>query len=132
MYSARYQRGMTLTGLIMGCIALGGAALVGMKLWPVYNEKMKVDMAMDKLAGAPEGARMTTRGMAKLLQKQFDVNDVDSIDERRLPKLLKVERLKGKGKEVTLAYEIRSEFFSNLDIVMNYNKSVQLGEPTSD
>ena len=133
MHTTRYQRGITLTGLIMGCIVIGGASLLGMKLWPVYNEKMKVDLAMEKLASAPEGARLSTRGMANVLQKQFDVNDVDAIPERQLPKMLKVERLKGgKGKDVTLAYEIRAPLFSNLDVIMNYSKTVTLGAATTE
>ena len=70
----REQTGITLSGMIMGCIVLGILALGTMKLWPVYNEKFKVDLAMDRLATAPEGNRLGRTSMAKLLQKQFDVD----------------------------------------------------------
>lgn len=125
------QLGVTLTGLITACIVLGGAALVGMKLWPIYNEKLKVDTAMQKLASSPEGSRMNTRAMAVVLQKQFDVNDVEPVDPRKLPKYLTVVKRKNL-KEVTFAYEIRRPFFSNLDIVMNYAKTVELSSGKTD
>ncbi|MGR8920269.1 MAG: DUF4845 domain-containing protein [Gammaproteobacteria bacterium] len=126
------QLGVTLSGLIMACIVIGGAALVGMKLWPIYNEKLKVDAAMQKLANSPEGSRMNARAMAVVLQKQFDVNDVEPVDPRQLYKYLKIVKRKGGDKEVTLAYEIRQPFFSNLDIIMNYASTVNLSAGKTD
>ncbi|MEQ8230247.1 MAG: DUF4845 domain-containing protein [Gammaproteobacteria bacterium] len=133
MNPRRKQTGVTLTGLIAACIVIGGAAVVAMKLWPLYNEKLKVDMAMESLTTLPEGERMGRAAIASALQRQFDVQDADSIDGRKLPKMLEVERRKGeKGKFVRLAYEIRAPFFSNLDVIMNYDKTVQLGVGTTD
>jgi hypothetical protein len=126
------QRGITLSGMIMGCIILGVVALIGMKLWPVYNEKFKVDVAMDKLASSPEGVRLGRVAMARILEKQFDVNGLDTIDPRKLPKMLKVDRIKGGGKQVTLAYEIRGQLFGDLDAALNYSKTIQFGVAKTD
>ena len=127
------QRGITLTGLLAASVVFGTIALTGMKLWPVYNEKFKVDMAMDKLAAAPEGARLTKVAAARVLERQFDVQDVDTIDFNKLMKILDVKQKKSSpNKLATLAYEIRAPFFSNLDIVMKYEKTVELGAPSSD
>lgn len=127
------QNGITLSGLIMGCIVLGSLALVGMKLWPVYNEKFKVDIAMDKLASTPEGNRMGRRSMAKVLQKQFDINDVAPVPEAQLAKKLQLSKKKGsKNKLVTLEYEIRSPLTEELDVVLKYNKTVEMGAEQTD
>ncbi|MGE0486548.1 MAG: DUF4845 domain-containing protein [Gammaproteobacteria bacterium] len=127
------QSGITLTGLIMSCIVLGGAALTGMKLWPIYNEKFKVDVGMDKLAALPEGARMNKLALANALQKQFDVQDVDSLKESDVRKILKVGPIKGQpGKYASFTYEIRRPFFANLDVVMNYDKTVRLAGDKTD
>lgn len=127
------QRGITLTGLIMACIVLGTASLLVMKLWPVYNEKLKVDQAMDKLQTNPEGFRMTKVDMVKAIMRQFDVNDVDSFNTRRLTEVLQVGRKKDSPNKVAImAYEIRAPLFSNLDIVMNYRKMVEFPPPKSD
>ena len=126
------QRGVTLSGLIMGSVVVGIIALMLMKLWPIYNEKMKVDQAMDKLETNPIGARMSKSQLAKALMRQFDVNDVDSFSTKELRQTLQIERKKGsKGKIVTLAYEIRGPLFANLDIAMNYSKAIEFGPAKS-
>ncbi len=133
MKSPKQQRGLTLTGLIMGCVVLAVAALGFMKLWPVYNEKFKVDQAMDKLQLNPEGYRLNKLEMARAIMRQFDVNDVDDFDMPRLMKVLKVGRKKGSPNKVAMMiYEIRAPFFSNLDIVMNYRKVVEFAPPKTD
>ena len=127
------QLGITLSGLIMGCVVLGGCALVAMKLFPLYNQKMKVDLAMEKLASTPEAGRMGTRSMAKVLQKQFDVNDVEFVKFSKLHKLLKVTPKKGSNpKTVNLSYEIRGPLFAELDVVLKYDKTVALGGTKTD
>ena len=88
----RNQQGITLSGLIMGCVVIGMCALLFMKLFPIYNEKMKVDQAMDRLANNSDGARMTKRAMVKAIMKQFDVNDIDRFSTPTLTKTLQVGR----------------------------------------
>jgi hypothetical protein len=129
----RSQAGITLSGLIVGCIVLGTIALGIMKLWPVYNEKIKVDQAMDRLAAEPDGARMTKQEMVRALMRQFDVNDVDRFDTPGLTKVLTVGKKRGSpNKLVVLAYEIRAPLVSNLDVVMNYNKVIEFGVARTD
>jgi len=128
-----YQRGVTLSGLIMACIVLGSAALLVMKLWPIYNEKMKVDQAMDHLANNPEGARMAKPQIVGAIMRQFDVSDVDRFNTPGLSKVLTVGRKKGSpNKVVMIAYEIRAPFFANLDVVMNYKKIIEFAPPKTD
>jgi Tfp pilus assembly protein PilE len=127
------QRGITLSGLIMGSVVLGSVALVGMKLWPVYNEKMKVDQAMAKLAANPDGFRMTKQQIVNAVMRQFDVSDVDTFDTPTLTKTLQVGRKKNSpNKVVMLAYEIRAPLFSNLDVIMNYKNVIEFGPPKTD
>jgi len=133
MRTGRYQRGITLSGLIMGCIVIGGAALLFMKLWPVYNEKFKVDQAMAKLGSSPEGFRLTKPEMVRIVMTQFDVSDVDTFNRERLTKLLQVGRKKNSpNKVVLLAYEIRAPLFGDLDVVLKYRYSVEFAPPKTD
>ncbi|MBX9608620.1 MAG: DUF4845 domain-containing protein [Gammaproteobacteria bacterium] len=127
------QRGVTLSGLIMACIVLGVAALLVMRLWPIYNEKMKVDQAMDKLATNPDAARMTKPEIVQAIMRQFDVSDVDRFDTAALTKVVTVGKKKGSNnKVVIMAYEIRAPLFSNLDVVMNYRNVKEFGPAKTD
>ena len=133
MNSKRRQRGITLSGLLMGCIVLGAGALLFMKLWPIYNEKMKVDQSMDRLAANPEAVRMTKPEIVNALMRQFDVNDVDSFNTPSLTKVLTVGKKRGSEiKVVMIEYEIRAPLFANLDVVMNYRNVKEFGPSKTD
>lgn len=131
--NSKRQRGITLSGLIMGCIVLGTAAVMVMKLWPLYNEKMKVDQAMEHLGANPDAARMSKMEVLQALMRQFDVSDVDRFDTPGLAKVLTVGKKKGSGdKVVMIEYEIRTPLFSNLDVVMNYRNVKEFGPIKTD
>lgn len=133
MNSKRRQRGITLSGLITACIVLGGVALLAMKLWPVYNEKMKVDQAMDHLAANPDAGRMGKAEVVQALMRQFDVSDVDRFDTPGLTKVVTVGKKKGtNNKVVMIEYEIRAPLFSNLDVIMNYRNVKEFGPVKTD
>ncbi len=133
MNSKRYQQGVTLSGLIMGCIVLGCAALLVMKLWPLYNEQMKVDQAMEHLGANPDAARMTKPEIVQALMRQFDVSDVDRFDTPGLTKVVTVGKKKGTNdKVVIMEYEIRTPLFGNLDVVMNYRNVKEFGPVKTD
>ena len=128
MHSKRRQLGITLSGLIMVCVVLGGAALFVMKLWPLYNEKMKVDQAMAYLEANPAAPRMNKAEIVQAIMRQFDVSDVDRFDTPGLAKVVTVGKKKGTAiKVVMMEYEIRAPFFSNLDLVMNYRNVKEFG-----
>ena len=131
--NSKRQRGITLSGLITGCIVLGFGALVFMKLWPLYNEKMKVDQAMERLGTNPDAARMTKMEVVLALMRQFDVSDVDRFDTSGLNKVVTVGKKKNSNnKVVVLEYEIRAPLFSNLDVIMNYRNVKEFGPVKTD
>jgi hypothetical protein len=125
--------GVSLSGLIYSAIIFGIIAVVGMKLFPLYNEKFKVDLALEKVAGQTESARMTKTALVKLVMRQFEVSEVRRWSMVEFVKVLKIKKLKlGKGKTMSLEYEIRGPFFAELDLVLKYEKSLILGKPVSD
>ena len=125
--------GVSLSGLIYSSIIFGIIAVTGMKLFPLYNEKFKVDLALEKVAGQKESARMSKTDLVKLIQRQFEVSEVRRWSRNEFTKLLQVKKLKnGRGKQMSLEYEIRGPFFAELDIILNYEKSLILGQPISD
>jgi hypothetical protein len=119
MSSRHRQRGVSLSGLIFWCVLLGGAALVAMKLFPLYNEKMKVDFAIE--------GNWTKADIVKAIMKQFEVSDVDRWSTSEFSKLLLVTpATDGGGRSMSLYYEIRGPLCCDLDVVLNYGKDVEL------
>jgi len=120
------QVGVALSGLIFWCVLIGSAAVTGMRLFPIYNEKIKVDMAMTRV-GELATADSTKADLVTALLKQFEVSDIDRWSDQEFAKLLKVGRLsETQPRVMSLTYEIRAPFFGALDLVMVYRKSVPL------
>jgi hypothetical protein len=126
------QLGVSLSGLIFWCVLLGGAALIAMKLFPLYNEKMKVDFALDTVAADPEAGNWGKPDIAKAVMKQFEVSDVDRWTFAEFMKLLDVERTTAGGRVMSLNYEIRGPLFGQLDIVLNYDRALDLPRSASE
>ena len=121
------QRGVTLSGLIYSCIIIGFVALVAMKLFPLYNEKMKVDFALEKVANTAGSGDQSKMELVKAIMRQFEVSDVDRWGTPEFAKLLKVKKEKGKkNKTMTLDYEVRGPLFGELDVVLKYSNSLEL------
>ena len=128
MQSIRRQLGITLSGLIIGLIVIGGVAVILMKLWPLYNEKLKADQAMAYLEASPTAPSMGKADIVRTLMRQFDISDIDHFDTPGLAKVVTVGRKKGTSiKVVILEYEIRTSFFGNLDLIMNYRNVKEFG-----
>ena len=49
-HSARRQRGVSLLGLLLWAIVIGGLALVALRVLPTLNEYMTIQKAVDKVA----------------------------------------------------------------------------------
>lgn len=127
MSSRHRQRGVSLSGLIFWCVLLGGAALVAMKLFPLYNEKMKVDFAFEEVMREPSIGTWTKADIVKAIMKQFEVSDVDRWSTPEFSKLLLVTpAADGGGRTMSLYYEIRGPLCCDLDVVLNYGKEVEL------
>ena len=127
------QRGITVSGLIYLCIVLGTVAVTAMKLFPLYNEKITVNFALEKIAGQSESARMTKQQIVRAIMRQFEISEVRRWGTKEFTKLLKIEKIKGsKQKVMKLAYEIRKPFFWDLDVVLKYNNSFKLGAAATD
>jgi hypothetical protein len=123
----RCQRGASLLGLLFWAVVVGAAALVVMKLFPLYNERWKVVAAMHAVAAQPGVAEMSVHDIRKFVLRNFEISELRHFDDRNLPKALTVERDEAsKGRVMHFAYEIRRPFFGDLDIVLKLDERMPL------
>lgn len=125
------QLGVSLSGLLFWSLLIGGAALVAMKLFPLYNEKMKVDFALEKVATDPQVANWSKADIVKAVLREFEVSDVDRWTQVEFSRELVVER-NPQGRRMALVYEIRGPLCCDLDVVLNYDREFQLPRGISD
>jgi hypothetical protein len=116
----RKQRGVTAIGWIFLLIpmALTGYALL--RVGPVYLNYWRVVDSMEKTATQLKSDEtLTVQTIRGALEKRFDVGYVEQITQKD------IEVKKGSGGwEMTADYEGTAPLFSNVLIVIGFNKTV--------
>ncbi len=115
------QRGMTAIGwlIVLGLIAF--FTLITLRLVPLYLEYSKVTSVLESLQNEPGITRKPKSEIYKLIERRFDVNDVRNVD----PKVARIEMRNGKL-TVTMDYERRTNIAGNVDVIVKFNKSVEV------
>jgi len=121
------QSGITFIGFLIVCSLLIFFAFLGMRLWPILNEKIKVDQAMENLKTREDVATLSRNGLGKYMLRHFEVEDVDQFERMAdLKDIFIVQKIKGKKKRLMqMVYEIRRPVVDGkFDVVYKYNKSL--------
>lgn len=123
------QAGVTFIGFLMMCVLLIFFAFLGMRAWPLYNEKIKVDQALESVAARDDIEQLTKVRIISYMLRHFEIDDVDQFGSRKdMKDIFTVERIKGKKKRLMrMNYEIRRSIIDGkLDIVYIYDKSIEI------
>ncbi len=128
MLAKNKQKGVTFLGFLIVCGLMIFFAYLGMRLWPVYNEKIKIDGALETVAARPDIATLSKNKIGDYILGSFAVEDVDQFATLKdMKDVFSVKKIKGKKKRIVrMAYEIRRPLFSNLDVIMKYDKSLEI------
>lgn len=107
----KYQRGFSLTGLIVLLAIMGFFAIIAMKTIPAYAEYSAVKDAI-VLAKDTGG---TTREMQVSFDKSADINNIESIKGRDLV----ISKDSGET-EISFEYEKRIPLVSNVSLLIDF------------
>ena len=117
----RKQSGLSLVGFLVVLAAVGFAAYVGMKLFPMYQEYYSVQSAMKGLANEPGVADMDPAKVQDLFFRRLYINYSENVK----PQNVKFERMEG-GWKMRVNYEVRRPLVGNLDVVGKFDKTQEL------
>ena len=120
MKSIHRQRGMTPVGWVLVFLLIAFFALVALRLIPIYLESFTVGSVISDLKEEPGISAMTTREIATLINKRFDINSVTNVGTDDIY----VEK-SGGTMTISAEYEVRKPMLGNVDIVVSFNKSVE-------
>ena len=110
------QRGVTLVGMVVICIAIVIVAIGGLKIAPAYIEYYKVKKAIVAIAQANRGG--TVGEVRRAFEMRSAIDDIDVIG----PKDLEVTK-EGNDVVVSAAYSKRIPLFSNVNVVIDFAAS---------
>jgi Tfp pilus assembly protein PilE len=107
----KFQRGISLTGLIFTLAVLGVIAVFAMKVFPTYLEYKS---SKDAIAAA-KATNGTPMEMRQTFDKNADINRIDSISGKDLV----ISKESGET-ELSFAYQKKIPLFTNVSLLIDY------------
>ncbi len=115
------QRGMSLIGMLLLMIVIAFAALIAMKVVPMYIQYYSIKSTVESIRKEPQLAQMSAQDIHNAIQKRFDIGYVDNISARDLK--IRNER---NGRVLDLVYEDERELFYKMFVVLKVNEAIPL------
>jgi hypothetical protein len=110
------QRGITLVGMVVVCIAIVLVAVGGLKIAPAYIEYFKVKKAIVSIAQA--NSKGTVGEVRQAFDRRAVIDDIDVIGGRDL----EVTK-EGNDIVISFAYPKRVSLFGNVSVVFDFAAS---------
>ncbi len=126
MTTRHKQTGVTAIGWL-GIIALFMMfVLLMLKLIPIYLDSFKVGSILEDIENEPGIASMTPVMITETILKRLDINMVSDVEKDDIY----IDRLKN-SMQVEIDYEVRKNLAGNVDIVVHFQKSIDIPVPAS-
>jgi Domain of unknown function (DUF4845) len=117
------QKGITMMGFAMLLCIVGFIAYVTMKLIPVYTEYFGVVKSMKGLQSEPNIETKSIEEIRANLNVKFDLQYVS--DQHVPAKAIQLISSNGQ-RSLRIAYDIDVPFIYNIDLLIHFDKSVDL------
>ena len=126
---AARQRGLTIQGLLVGLAIMGFFIFIGLRLFPLYNEKFQVDSILEALVTVEGIEKMNSVKIGRLFIRSANVNDLSRFSDSNIKDYLVLNkpRRKKDPKTITMKFEARGPIIENLDVVLIYERTMVLG-----
>ncbi|HEB66383.1 MAG TPA: DUF4845 domain-containing protein [Gammaproteobacteria bacterium] len=122
MKSLQRQQGMTTIGWILTFLLIAFFTLIALKIVPIYIDSFKAVSILDDMEkDAYEVGAMSPGEIVRTLHKRLSINMVEGVTDDDIY----VER-NGDSMTIGLDYEVRRNLFGNLDVVVSFEKSIEV------
>jgi len=114
----KFQRGMSLNGLMIGAVIFALLALLAMKVLPEYIEYGKVVKAVKATAGDAGLKEASVAQVRASFQKRAEIDDIKSVtpDDVEITK-------EGGELVISFAYTRKVPLFANVSLVFDFEGS---------
>lgn len=119
----RRQRGMSFLGLIALVGILGFAAVIGLKLIPIYMDSWKIDGVMKAVIDDPEVNQWSRYEVTQAMLKRLDIDAVEAVNYSNHKESLTVIKKQNKT-TINIFYRVETPLIGNLSLVAEFDKSV--------
>jgi len=117
----KYQRGVTAIGWLILFIPIAIVFYAGIRVSPLYLNYMKVTHSLEAVATEISNDGQTADGLRNAVDKHFQIESVDYPDKKDL----KITRVNNVW-QIEAVYDDQSPLFSNIAILITFDKIVKL------
>ena len=117
------QRGMSFLSLMAIAGMLGFAAVIGLKLFPIYMDSWKIDGVMKAVISEPGINQQSRREIIESMLKRLDIDAVDAVNYRNYKESLTITRRKN-NVTINIFYRVETPLMGNLSLVAEFDKMV--------
>ena len=117
----KHQRGITAIGWLILMIPVAIVFYAGIRVSPLYLNYMKVVHSLDSVATELNNEGQTADGLRTAVDKHFQIESVDYPDKKDL----KITRVNNVW-QIEASYDDQSPLFSNIAILITFDKIVKL------
>lgn len=117
------QQGMTGIGWLIVLALIGFFVMLALRVVPIEIEAYKVRSALERLQQVPQITKMSKKEIVRILQDQFSIEDVDSVQKDHIS----INKEKG-VLTVKIEYENRKTFIEPYAIVGVFKEEVRIIE----
>ncbi len=123
------QHGIGFIGWSTILAVFGFFILMGLRAWPLYQEKFAVMAAMNSVANRPDAAKISTKDARKYFLRNIEINmNTVRFTDWTVKDLVKVTKdKKTKKRYLRVTYEGRNEFIKELKFLIEFDHQVELG-----
>lgn len=128
------QKGMSVWSVIfvLGFIAL--VVLFSLRAYPLYYEKMQVTASMNTVASRPDATEMNQNELRKAFYSSIQITNITRFNDRNLKDHIFLVKSKSKGEpnSLNVKYTATNALFDDLQLLMEFDKSVPIRGPNAD
>jgi Tfp pilus assembly major pilin PilA len=119
----RRQRGLSFLGLIVLVGILGFAAVIGLKLIPIYMDSWKIDGVMSDVISDPDINEHTRKQITDTMLKRLDINTVEAVTYRNYKEKMTITKKKD-NTTINIYYRVETPLIGNLSLIAEFDKTV--------
>jgi len=117
------QRGLSFLGLIAIVGILGFAAVIGLKLIPIYMDSWKIDSVMEAVISDPSINTQSRQEVIDAMLKRLDIDAVDAVNYKNYKESMTITKRKNRT-SINIFYKVTTPLIGNLSLVAEFDKSV--------
>jgi hypothetical protein len=114
------QKGLTGISIMAIVVVIAFAALIFLKIMPVYFDAFKVGDVVSAMKDERGLGDKSNSEIASMILKRLDVNMVSDVNKDHIL----IEKTKD-DVFIDVEYEVRKKMFGNLDVIISFKKSVE-------